>query len=151
MKTIEKRFKGQIVVSFLILFPLMTGMSSCQKDKTLDMDITKFDWELKSIRQDGRTHKATKEDSNKPDSYILRFESDSIFQLDFSINTGKGEFEINSKGNIIIMSYTNTTRAAMTSFDDKLLSVFKKMTSYTVKGKTLIFDGNDSKVEFKKK
>lgn len=151
MRTNEYFFNGQITVLLIILFPLITVMSSCQKDKTLDLDITMLDWELKSIKQDGTIHNAALEDIYKPDSYILRFESETIFQLDFSINTGKGEYEIITNGEISIISYTNITRAAMTDYDNILLSVLKQMTTYTVRGKTLTFKGNNSEVKFKKK
>lgn len=147
----ENLISEHITVLLVILFPLLTVMSGCQKDKTPDFDITMFDWELKSIKQDGTTHKATKEDFHKPYSYILKFESDTVFLLDFAINTGKGEYVIITNGEISIVSYTNITRAAMTDYDNILLSVLKQMTTYTVRGKTLTFKGNNSEVKFKKK
>jgi len=54
MKTKEKSFRIQKSLLFLIFFPLMTGMSSCKKDQTLDIDITAYQWELKSININSR-------------------------------------------------------------------------------------------------
>jgi len=71
--------------------------------------------------------------------------------LNLSTNPGYGVYQIPSRGNIVVTAYSNTTEIAMTDFDYKLLSAFVLMTSYTVKGKTLLFKGNDSEVEFKKK
>jgi hypothetical protein len=151
MKNISRFIKGQMTVILLMLFPLLTGMASCQKDKTHELDITKFQWELKLITQNDVEHKKPNEAFQNPDAYILRFESDSTFRLNFSINTGYGNYLISTNGNIAIDSYDNITRAAMSDFDDKLLYVFRIMTSYTVKGKALTFKGNNSGVEFKKK
>lgn len=150
MKT-QNYISKQMTVILLTLFPLLTGMSSCKKDKTLELDITKSQWELILITQNGVEHKKPKEEFQNPDAYILSFESDSTFWLNFSVNTGYGKYGISSNGNIVIDSYDNITRAAMSDFDKKLLSEFRIMTSYTVKGKTLTFKGNNSEVEFKKK
>lgn len=151
MKTKETIFRTQMALLLFIIFPLITGMSSCQKDKTLDIDVTKFEWELISITQNDVEHKKPKEEFQNPDAYILRFESDSTFWLNFSINTGYGKYRISTNGNIVIDTFDNITRAAMSDFDKKLLSEFRIVTSYTVKGKTLTFKGNNSEVEFKKR
>lgn len=144
-------FKTQMSLLLFIVFPLITGMCSCNKDLTDELDITTYKWELTFIKQEGKTHNIPEEDFHNPTAYVLWFENDSVFSLDFSINTGKGEYEIISKGTVNIISFSNITEAAMTDFDDKLLSAFKKMTSYTVKGNTLTFKGYNSEVEFKQK
>jgi len=151
MKTKEKSFRIQITLLFLIFFPLMTGMSSCKKDEALDIDITAYQWELKSITINSKEYKKPSGDFHLSDAYILRFENDSILWLNLSTNPGYGVYQIPSRGNIAVTTYSNTTEIAMTDFDYKLLSVFKLMTAYTVKGNTLSFKGNDSEAEFKKK
>jgi hypothetical protein len=151
MKTKEKKFRIQTSLLFLILFPLMTGMISCKIDQTLDINITKYQWELKLITINSKEYKKPSGDFHLSDAYILRFENDSILWLNLSTNQGYGVYQIPSKGNIAVTSYSNTTEIAMTDFDYKLLSVFKLMTSYTVKGNTLTFKGNGSEVEFMKK
>lgn len=149
MKTKEKFLKIQMSLLLFAFFSLMTGMSSCQKDKTSDLDITKSQWELMSITQDAKEHKKLEEEFQNPDAYVIRFESDSTFLLNFSINNGNGSYRIFTNGDITIDSYDNITRAAVSDFDEKLLSVFRTVSSYTVKGKTLTFTGVNSEVKFK--
>ena len=151
MKTKETIFKTQITLLLYIIFPLITGMSSCQKDKTLDINITEFEWELNSITDDGNKVKRPSGDFHRDDAYILRF-SDSTFVLNTTVNSAGGHYKIITKGEINILSYGVMTMVCCeTDFDEKMISVFKGMTSYTVKGKTLTFKGDNSEVEFKKK
>ncbi|MDD2687929.1 MAG: META domain-containing protein [Bacteroidales bacterium] len=151
MKTQEKFFKKQMTALLLIIFPLITGISSCQKDKTLELDITKSKWELKSVIVNSNKHKKPNGNFHHPEAYILIFENDTTFWLHLSSNSSGGKYRIPTKGSITIETYSNLTEMGMTEFDELVLDVFIKMTSYTVEGNTLICKGSNSEVEFKKK
>lgn len=150
MKTKETIFRTQKALLFFIIFPIVIGMSSCQKDKTLDIDITEFKWELRYIRENVFQRKKPDGNSQTTGSYIFRFESDTNFRLPFWMNDGGGNYLLPTKGSIEIKTYSNWTEAAMTEFDELLLDRFIKMTSYTVKGNTLTFKGDNSEVVFRK-
>lgn len=140
-------------IIILITLIIATITISCEKDITLDLDITEFEWEweLKSITANAKEHKKPSREFHHPEAYILIFENDTIFWLNLSSNSGGGKYKIPNKGNIEIEPYSILTEIEMTEFDEKVLNVFKKMTSYTVKCNTLAFTGNNSEVEFKKK
>lgn len=137
----------------LIILPLMTGIFSCQKDKTLDLDITKLEWELKSITINSNKTDAPTGNFHKPDAYILKFESDSLFSLPTNTNSMWGKYEILSKGQIIIYgtSGSQVAEAGHTEFNNSFRSTLEQTNTYSVKGKTLTFKGNNSEIEFKKK
>jgi hypothetical protein len=148
----ENLISEHITVLLVILFPLITVMSSCQKDKTLDLDITESMWELKSITDDGNTQKKPSGDFQRRGAYILWFSSDSSFILNTSANLAGGKFKIILKGEIELISYQIMTLACCdTDFDEAMIDVLKRMTTYTVRGKTLTFKGNNSEVKFEKK
>jgi hypothetical protein len=151
MKTKENKIKKQMTTLLLIILPLMTGIFSCQKDKTFDLDITTTEWELKSVTVNANEHKRPNGNFHHPEAYVLIFENDTTFWLHLSSNSSGGKYTIPTKGIIEIETYSNLTEIAMTEFDELVLEVFIKMTSYKVKGRTLTFKGNNSEVEFKKK
>ena len=132
-----------------VLIPLLA--TGCKKDVTNSIDITVFNWGLKSITTNGENEKKPNEDFSNPNAYILTFKNDSTFKLDLSTNIGGGEYKIKSNGEIIIESYSNFTEIAQSDFDDKLIEVFNEVTSYKVLGKSLTFKGSKGVVEFKKK
>ena len=139
--------------TLIILISLIgiAAFSSCKKDKTLDTDITDYEWELKSVTIDGNKDKRPNENFHHPKAYVLIFENDTMFWLHLSSNSSGGKYTIPTKGIVEIDTYSNLTEIAMTDFDNKLMSVFNEMTAYTVKGKTLTFKGNNNEVEFRKK
>ena len=97
MKNISRFIKGQMTVLLLMLFPLLTGLAGCQKDKTHELDITKFHWELNSITKNGEKHEKPNEDFHRSNAYILWFSSASTFMLNTSVNYAGGYYKIESK------------------------------------------------------
>jgi hypothetical protein len=78
MKKIKKTYRLKILL--LLLFPIMAGMSSCQKDKTLDLDISEFSWELKEVRTNSNTFKTEKRKNHFiEEAFVLKFDTDSTF------------------------------------------------------------------------
>jgi hypothetical protein len=145
-------FKTQMSLLLFIVFPLITGMCSCNKDLTYDIDITEFQWELQIIYNNEIKHEKPSGDFHRDNAYVLWFSSDSTFMLNTSANYAGGKYRIISKGSIEIINYGIMTLACCeTDFDEKMIDVFKKMTSYTVKGNTLNFKGDNSEVEFKQR
>jgi len=152
MKTKENKIKKQMTMLLLIMLPLITGIYSCQKDKTLDLDITKLEWELKSITINSNKTDAPTGNFHKPDAYILKFESDNLFSLPTNTNSMWVKYEIPSKGQIIIYgtSGSQVTEAEHTEFNDSLRSTLEQTNTYTVEGKTLTFKGDNRDIKFKK-
>ena len=143
MKTNGNRIINQMTTLLFIILPLMTGTISCQKDPQIDLDITKFQWELESITYDNDKDKKPNGEFNRGNAYILWFSSDTTFALNTSANYAGGKYQIVSKGKINIIDYFAYTMACCeTKFDDKMITTFNKMTSYTQEGDHLIFSGN---------
>ena len=138
-----------------ILFPLMTGMSSCKKDKTLDIDITKFSWTLKEVRTIDKTLKPEKKEYFREEAFILKFDTDTTFILNTSVNFAGGKYLITQKGKITIVVYGESTQVGAVDINEKelnenLLTVFSYVDEYKVAGKTLTFKGEKGEVEFKR-
>ena len=145
----------KLITLTLFLMSLITGMSSCKKDQTLDLDITKFTWKLKEVRTSGNTFKAEEKEYFRETAFVLIFNTDSIFSLNTSVNFAGGKYEIATKGEIKIYSYRESTKVGTLDTKDlelntNLLIVFKGVTEYEVIGETLIFKGDKGEVEFKK-
>jgi heat shock protein HslJ len=136
----------------VIIIPLILIMISCRKDRTQEIDITKYKWELQSVTATGSAQEIPEEKKKRENSYILSFQNDSFFSLALSANSAGGHYIIKTKGNITVNSFGAMTEVCCdTEFDNKLLNVIKEVTTYTVGGSTLTFKGAKGEVEFKKK
>lgn len=154
MKAQKDFIVRQLTLILLILFPLITVMTSCKKDKTLDIDITKFEWKLQEIRTGGKTLKPERKDYFRENPFILKFDSDTTFSLNTSVNFAKGKYQIESKGEILIFTYGESTCVGTVDtkeqeLNQNLLYVFKEVKKYIVVGETLLFKGTKGEVEFK--
>jgi len=150
MKSNEIHFTVQVAVLLLILFSLMTGVISCQKDLTLDVDITEYDWELKSVSINSSKDNTPNGNHHHPDAYILKFESDSVFALPTNTNSMYGYFIIPTQGEITIYGgySTQVGEGNHTAFNNDLRSALTQITLYEVRGRTLVFMGGDAEIEF---
>ncbi len=149
MKT--KKFKKSILM--VIILPLMAF--SCEEEKTNDIDITKWKWELRSVTSGNKNLSPQKNDYLRDDAYLLEFTSDSTFQLSTSVNFAMGSYHIIKNGDISISNYHEITEIATTDdyereLNDSLINVFNKVTSYEVINNTLIFKGEVDKMVFDK-
>lgn len=156
MKKIKKTYRLKILLLFLLIIPIMGGMSSCKKDKTLDLDIAEFSWELKEVRTNSNTFKTVKRKNHFiEDAFVLKFATDSIFSLNTSVNYAGGKCKIITKGNIKVYTYDESTKVGVANakeleLNQNLIEVFKEVTEYKVVGKKLVFKGVKGEVEFKK-
>jgi len=131
---------------YLMLIPLLA--LSCNKDKTDTLDIKKYKWKLISITINSETSKPKEEKSR----YVLEFLTDSTFSLNLSINSGGGMYKLQSKGEIMVSSFSAFTEICCeNSFDEKLIASLKSVSNYNVSGRTLVFQKADTKIEFKRK
>lgn len=145
-----------MTVILLTFFPLLTGMSSCKKDKTLDLDITKFEWVLQEVNTGNETFMPEKKEYFTENAFVLKFETDTSFSLNTSINYAGGKYKIETKGEILIAAYGESTSVGAVNtkeqeLNQNLIDVFKEVTEYKVVGKILVFKGAKGEVEFKKK
>lgn len=104
----------------------MTRISSC--NKTADIDITEYSWELKSINMEAKLLKNLKEKKfHHPNAYILTFKSDSVLWLSISVNMIRGRYFIPDRGTINIVYYGEHTQVGDAAdriiFNDKLLKL----------------------------
>lgn len=131
---------------FFVLIPLL--ILSCGKRKTETLDITKYQWKLKSVTINSKTIRPPENKSR----YVLVFVNDSTFNLNLSINSGWGGYKLPTKGNLIISGYSAITEVCcQNEFDKKLIASIKGITKYNVSGRTLILQKAGNKVEFKRK
>ncbi len=120
--------------------------NSCEKpeDLTATTDITKFSWNLKLLKEG---HKNIKLE----DIYLLELLNDSLFNLNLSVNGAGGKYKILSKGEVIIYNFQPFTEICCENdFDKKLITILPTITTYQVLNNTLIFKGDNVKVEFEK-
>ncbi|MBL4651971.1 MAG: META domain-containing protein [Flavobacteriales bacterium] len=130
-----------------VLFLCITTVS-CQKDKTDTFDITQSKWKLKYISINNT--KITPLE-RRWHMYVLEFTNDSFLQLNLSVNSGGGKYQISSLGNITIALDAYTELCCDNDFDLQLIGVAKQITTYKVLGNKLIFKGSDTEIVFKKK
>lgn len=117
---------------------------SCEKDDTDSIDITHYDWKLNYLIVNG-----SKE--NPSQNYILEFQNDSLFMMDFSINTAGGYYRIVKKGVIEFHNYHAFTEICCDNdFDELLSSTLLKTNEFEVIGDDLTFTGTDEIVAFEK-
>jgi hypothetical protein len=153
MKMKEIFFRSQFPLILIVFSFILTSLISCKKEaerfepELFDSEITKYQWEIVSILTEDTVRNFSKDVIFREYSYVLWFQNDSVFQLNFSVNSGIGYYELFPENKIAVKSYSNQTKAFMSKFDWLLMSEFNKMTSYDVIDKTLIFRGPDSEVE----
>lgn len=141
------------LTSLIIFLLLLAGMSSC--NKTANIDITSYSWELKSFKTKGETFKPTKREHLFQQAYILEFDNDTAFTFNTSVNHAMGKYIISQRGKIEIINYREISRAGAADpneqkFNKSLAEVFNEATFYIVKGRTLTFKGSKGEVNFKK-
>ena len=109
--------------------------TSCHKED-INIDITLHDWEVVKIKS------ATASSFSKTQEiYILSFTSDTRYSINLDVNDCSGEYQIPSKGNIII-GYASCSEACCdTDFAEDLIRLLPKMTSYYGKGEKLFLEG----------
>ncbi len=138
----------------------------CKKDITDKIDITKHKWELQYVETNNKKLEPKNKDYHRDEAYDLTFSTDSTstlqtsstFSLHTSVNVAEGTHEIHQKGELSVYSYTAITEVATIDeetkkLDKNLIRVFNEVTTYEVFGglnKTLVFDGPEGEVKFKK-
>lgn len=155
MKT-QNYISKQMTIILFIFFPLLAGMSSCKKDKTLEVDITKFEWVLQEINTWSETYKPEKKEYFRENAFVLNFDTDTTFSLNTSVNYAGGKYKMETKGKILIVAYGESSSVGVADtkeqeLNQNLINVFKEVTEYKVVGKTLVFKGRKGEIEFKKK
>ncbi len=94
-----------------VLIFFATCFAGCSLvDKTDSVDIKAYNWQLCYIETPSEKMKVSKfEDYKRKYAYLLRFDSDSVFFFDNSVNDAQGEYEINEKGSINIYFFGEVT------------------------------------------
>ncbi len=129
----------------LLLFSLLFSLSSCEK-AIENEDFLQTEWKMQSIVFENERQKAPSEHIEK-NAYVLKFENDSCFYLPTSVNEARGKYQFVSDRNIIINEYREWTKKGSLyhdNFDDQLLFVFNRVTSYSHTKNKLIFRGEQN-------
>jgi hypothetical protein len=145
-------------VAFLgVCFLIYSLNTACKKEeeKTNDIDITKWKWELRSVISGNKNLSPQKKDYMRHDAYLLEFISDSTFQMSTSVNFALGSYHIIKHGVISISNYHELTEVGTSDdyereLNDSLVSVFNKITSYEWVNNKLTFKAEDCKIIFDK-
>lgn len=146
----------RMTVILLTLLSLLMSMSSCKKDKTFDIDITRFEWVLQEVDIGNEAFKYEKKKYFRENAFVLKFDTDTTFTLNTSVNYAGGKYKIETKGQVLIVSYSENTQVGAVDtkeleLNQNLINTFKEVTEYKVIGKTLMFKSTAGQVEFKKK
>jgi len=145
-----------MIMRTILLLCCVIFFYGCKKDLTSETDITQYSWKVKRITVDGAKSKAPKKDRNgnemtkTENPLILNFRSDSIFDLNLSINYGQGDYYIPQRGVISINSYVNTKVCCDTDFGDDLGDVIVTSWTYEVLGETLLLTADNNEIKFNK-
>jgi hypothetical protein len=141
---------------FLLLVFSVILCNGCKKEKITDVKC--WGWELNYVKTNNTKLEPEKSGYLLDDAYELKFENDTIFSLNTSINSAGGMYFIAEIGKIAISTFEEFTEVATidaeaVKLNENLLTVFKEVTAYELSkdGGTLIFKGTKGEVEFKKK
>jgi hypothetical protein len=110
---------------------------------------------LKSIDSDGAVLTVSEDEYFREHAYVLRFTSDSTFNLNTSVNLAQGNYSFNQKNNISISNYQEYTEvAAVDTFEKKLnellIKSMNKVNKYMIIENMLIFEGGFGEIKFVK-
>jgi heat shock protein HslJ len=109
---------------------------SCTKVDT-DIDLTAHNWKVEKIRKNGQlTYTIT-------DSiYILRFISNSEYNLDLDVNMCSGLYEIPDQGKLEIQPMACTEVCCDSEFAEEMAFLLPRMTEYYGKDSVLYLEGD---------
>jgi hypothetical protein len=146
-----------IYVLLILIFPLMAF--SCNKVKENEdqiLIITDYRWKLDVIESEGKQLTLTKEEYFREDAFILKFDNDSVFTLNTSVNFAKGKFSIDLEAKkIMISNYHELTEVAASdmneqSLNDLLISSMNNVNSFEQTNEILTLKGDFGVVIFEK-
>jgi hypothetical protein len=145
------------VVGFSLFFILNSCGNEIGKDgfPQSGETITQYEWKVQSIVFESKHLKTPSDHTLREEAYILKFDNDSYFSMATSVNYAGGKYQIVSEGSIIIEDYHEGTKVynaldQVRDFDDRLLSAFNGVTSYSCSGDKLSFRGDKIEVDFVK-
>lgn len=151
MKNIERTLKKSLV--FIFVIGVCASVCSCSKDKILDSDLTKYQWELKSVKINSNLYNVPSGNFQLSEAYMLSFESDSILHIPTNVNTAYVKYRILKEGEIVIygVSQTLVGEGKYTDFNNALRLAIENTSNFSIEGKSLVFKGNNTEMRFKKK
>lgn len=109
----------------------------------IDIDLTAKDWKVEMIKENGQLSFTRTENT-----YILRFTSNTGYNLSLDVNTCMGTYEIPENGDIEMHAMACTKICCDSEFAEDLALLFPKMTGYYGKGEKLYLEG-DGKIVLK--
>lgn len=144
-------------ILLIIIFPFMAF--SCDKEgknEELILIITDYQWKLIMIESDGKQLTVTKDEYFREDAYMLKFDNDSIFTLNTSVNSAKGKFlvDLESKS-ILISNYHEITEVAASNINeqnlnDLLINSMNHVISFEQMNNYLTLKGDFGEIKFEK-
>ena len=128
--------KSKIII---LLIPAFFGLSiwSCIKDNDyINIDITKFKWEVVKVRKHGnRTYKTADK------SYILDFLDNNEFHINLDVNRCGGLYNIKDESTVQFEKLGCTEQCCDSDFAEDLSALFLEMTEYYTTEDELILKG----------
>ena len=105
-------------------------------NENIDLDLLENQWEVLKI-------KSSEQNSFKhtDETYILVFDSESIFSIVLDVNHCTANYEIINRGEIIISSMSCTYLCCDSDFASELSSLLRKTTAYYCSGNRLFLEG----------
>jgi hypothetical protein len=126
------------------------------KNEELILIITDYQWKLIMIESDEKQLTVTKDEYFREDAYMLKFDNDSIFTLNTSVNSAKGIFlvDLESKS-ILISNYHEITEVAASNINeqnlnDLLINSMNHVISFEQMNNYLTLKGDFGEIKFEK-
>lgn len=151
----DKNLTGNNTVMKRITLALLSicfvFFSGCKKELTDSMDITQSEWTMDCIAFGKDKTKVKCKDCKSDNAYILKFENDTMFRLNTSVNGALGRYEIESPGDFRVTHYGEATSVGGgNDMDEKILKNLPLAKSYSVYKNSLVIKTDNCEMTFNK-
>ncbi len=145
-KIIIRKSRLAIFLFSIVIF------TACKKELTDSMDITQSEWTMDCIVFGKHKTKVKCKDCHNSHAYILKFENDTLFRLNTSVNFALGIYDIESPGDFKVSYYGEVTEVGGgNDMDKKILENLPSAKSYSVYKNSLIIQTDNCEMTFRKR